>query len=119
MSYPTLNTATDPKIREILEDKRQRVLRDMNLLGRFMVKTRAVRMWRVGGGTSMLVNWWNPIAWLWIVLAVIAVFITSGVEGVRRDADGLGLWMSSYWKENRDAREWITAKDLKESKRNE
>jgi hypothetical protein len=112
MSYPNLNTATDPKIRKQLEVQRARVIRGINPIGRFMIKSRMVRMWRDGDGVSMLVNWWNPLAWVWVVLAVTVLFVTSGVSGVRKNLNEIGVRMSDYWRENRNNREWINPSDL-------
>jgi hypothetical protein len=112
MSYPNLNTADDPKIRKILEDQRARVIRNITPIGRFMVKSRTVRMWRDGSGTKILVNWWHPLTWIWIPVAITVLFVTGGVREVRGNLDAIGLRMNAYWRENRDNREWIYPSDL-------
>lgn len=111
-TYPSVKTATDPNILDHLQKERARTIRNLSGLARFMLHTRAVTMWQDGSGTAHVLNWWNPIAWIWTIVALVAVFISGGVAGVRQELDGIGLVMKPYWRERKDERVFITARDL-------
>ena len=109
------NACTDPKINKMLSEKRQRAIRGINLFGRFLIRSRTVRMWQDGDGVAVQINWWNPLGVLWAIVATLAVFVTGGVNGVRQQADDIGLCLSRHWREHKAEREFITPDELKAS----
>lgn len=80
-------------------------LDNLNLLGRYLRLFRAIRVYKDGGGSGFVFNFLNPLAWPFILLAVLIEFLFYGISGF--DPSNCGLRIKKYFRENPGKLKWF------------
>jgi ABC-type Fe3+-siderophore transport system permease subunit len=80
---------------------------NFTIVGKAAHVTRAATFWKDGDTTSFHWNYWNPIAWLFIIPLVILVFIVGGLKELIDNHYHYGFGYSKYWKARLKQREFF------------
>ena len=80
----------------------------LNKFGLALLYLRVITVWKDGDGSSFLLNWWNPLAWVLAVVQTTVVILVEGVPRTWESRSDLGFCLSDYWKEYKHDRVFIT-----------
>lgn len=83
-----------------MKHPREYYVNKMKPIARFVYRTKTARFWADGDTVAFRWNYWNPIAWPFVIVVFVAEILVAGISGLQEDKHDLGFTVSPYWKRN-------------------
>jgi len=95
-----------------MRDKHEYVNNKLNSkqfwLFRTLWRLRMFKAYYDGDAIGFIVRWWNPLAWIWLMIAVPISILMVGISEWEDIKCGTGISIKPWFKEHSDRLEWIS-----------